>query len=404
MPRFRAAWVLPIASPPIRDGWVTVDRGRIVACGDGVPDDRCETDLGHVAVLPGLVNAHTHLELSYLRGGIAPTDDFVQWIREMVAARGRAPRVDVIQDGVVRAIDEATRCGTVLVGDISNTLASVGPLVDRSFAAVVFHELLGFNAADPRQVVRQAIARMQRLGGDCVRVGLAAHAPYSVSPAVFREIAAALGRGDVAAPCSIHLAESAAESEFIATGGGPWRPLLEDLRAWNPHWMPPGGSSVEYLEALGTFEAPTLVVHAVHVSASDLRRLASRPVTVVTCPRSNRLTGAGTPPIGAFYASGVPVAVGTDSLATVPDLNLFFEIAAVRALAPDVPASMILASATLQGARALGFDTEFGALAPGRRASLLAVRVPSGIDDVEEYLVSGVSPESLSWVADTPRP
>jgi cytosine/adenosine deaminase-related metal-dependent hydrolase len=129
-----------------------------------------------------------------------------------------------------------------------------------------------------------------------------------------------------------------------------------------------------------------------------LRTLAARQVTLVACPRSNVMTGAGTPPIEAFYASGARVAVGTDSLATVPDLNVFSELAALRRLAPNVPASMLLDSATRQGARALGFETDFGTLAPGRRASMLAVQVPAHVGDVEEYLVSGISPELLAWV------
>jgi len=119
----------------------------------------------------------------------------------------------------------------------------------------------------------------------------------------------------------------------------------------------------------------------------------------VTCPRSNRWTGAGTPPIARFYASGVRVALGTDSLASVADLNLFDEMAAVREIAPDVPAGRILRSATLDGAEALGFEGEFGAITPGARAALITVRIPSGVKDVEEYLVSGIQPSDIGWLA-----
>lgn len=400
MTRFRAAWVLPIESPTVRDGWVEVEHDRIVALGESrPPEGGGEVDLGRVALLPGLVNAHTHLELSHLRGEIPATRDFVHWIRTVIDARGRLPDARAILRGVEGGIDESVRCGTALVGDISNTLVTLGPLTRRPMAALVFYELLGFNPPNGRQVVEQALTRIRSLevAGD-VRVGLAAHAPYSVSPDVFQEIAAAQHRGELPGPCSIHLAESDAEVEFVATGGGPWRPLLEDVGAWNPHWHVPGGTPVEYLDRLRSFESGALAVHAVHASASDLQTLAARRVTLVTCPRSNRLTGAGTPPIAAFYASGVPVAIGTDSLATVPDLNVFAELAAVRALAPEVPASMLLDSATRLGAKALGFEAEYGTLAPGRRAALLAVDIPPGVDDVEEYLVSGVPPEALSWV------
>jgi cytosine/adenosine deaminase-related metal-dependent hydrolase len=134
------------------------------------------------------------------------------------------------------------------------------------------------------------------------------------------------------------------------------------------------------------------------MSADDLARLVARGVTLVTCPRSNGHTGAGAPPIAEFYASGVRVAIGTDSLASAPDLNLFAEMATMRALAPSVPAAAILDSATRQGARALGFDADYGTIEAGKRSRLLAVTLPPGVSDVEEYLVSSTYPDEMRWV------
>jgi cytosine/adenosine deaminase-related metal-dependent hydrolase len=136
------------------------------------------------------------------------------------------------------------------------------------------------------------------------------------------------------------------------------------------------------------------------MNGADLRRLAARGATLVTCPRSNRHTGAGTPPLADFYASGVRVAVGTDSLASAPDLNVFAELAAMRAAAPSVPAASMLESATRHGAQALGFDADYGTLEAGKRARLLAVRVAPGVGDVEEYLVSGIRPGQIRWIGD----
>jgi cytosine/adenosine deaminase-related metal-dependent hydrolase len=141
-----------------------------------------------------------------------------------------------------------------------------------------------------------------------------------------------------------------------------------------------------------------LAVHGVQMSTADLKRLASRGATLVTCPRSNGHTGAGAPPLEEFYESGVRVAVGTDSLASAPDLNLFAELATIRALAPSVPPTTLLDSATRQGSRALGFDADFGTIEAGKLARLLAVTVPAGTDDVEEYLVSGISPDQVRWI------
>src|SRR5262249_1275488 len=152
--------------------------------------------------------------------------------------------------------------------------------------------------------------------------------PYSVAPAVLRAIADAVAREGW--PGSIHLAESAEEMEFIRSGTGPWRPLLEDLKVWNPAWTPPGVSPVAYLDGLGFLAAHVIGVHGVQMTDAGAATLAARGATLVPCPRSNESPGAGTPPVAAFYASGVRIAVGTDSLASTPDLNLFAELAAMR--------------------------------------------------------------------------
>jgi cytosine/adenosine deaminase-related metal-dependent hydrolase len=196
----------------------------------------------------------------------------------------------------------------------------------------------------------------------------------------------------------VHLSESSDEVEFIKTGSGQWRSFLEDVGAWNPDWQPHGGSPVEYLDECGFLSAQVLAVHGAQMSATDLARLAAHGTTLVTCPRSNVRTGAGVPPVAEFYRSGVRVAIGTDSLASTPDLSVFAELAEMRRLAPEVPASQLLDSATRQGARALGFEADYGTIEPGKRARLLAVSVPDAVDDVEEYLVSGIQPEQIRWL------
>ncbi len=401
MIRYRARWLVPICEPPIRDGWVVIDRGRIVASGRPAPGGpQPERDLGHVAILPGLVNAHTHLELSYLRDQVSPSSDFVTWIRGVVAARRRRPdpRSDEIMRGVDAAIAESIACGTAIVGDISNTLVTFTPLTRSALAGVVFYELLRFAAADAERVVEQASRQLDTLvPTELVRTSLAAHAPYSVAPLMFRAIRAATRR-DPLAPCAVHLSESEEEVEFIKSGTGAWRTFLGEMNAWDPSWVAPGGSPVQFLEECGFLDARLLAVHGVQMTPADLARLEARGVTLVTCPRSNGHTGAGAPPLEDFYASGVRVAVGTDSLASAPDLNVFAELATMRALAPSIPATALLESATWQGARALGFESDFGTIEPGKRARLLTVAIPPDVGDVEEYLVSGIQPEQIRWL------
>ena len=403
MIRYHARWVLPISGPPIEDGWVAADRGRIAALGRRNHSDGAdEVDLGDVAILPGLVNAHTHLELSHLRDEVSPAPTFVAWIRNVMAARRQRPdpRAAEILDAVDRALDEAEACGTAVIGDISNTLVTFDPLVRSRLAAVVFFELIRFNVADARAFVADAVSQIERLGStERVRASLAAHAPYSVAPLVFRAVREVADR-DAFMPCSVHLSESAEEVEFIRTGGGPWRAVLEELGVWDPNWVPPGGSPVQFLDEAGFLGPNVIAVHGVQMTAEDLERLRVRGTTLVTCPRSNGHTGAGAPPIDEFYEAGVQVAIGTDSLASSPDLNVFAELATLHALAPTVPARHLLDSATRQGARALGFDADYGTIEPGKRARLIAVTVPSDLDDVEEYLVGGVQPSQIRWIGE----
>jgi cytosine/adenosine deaminase-related metal-dependent hydrolase len=317
----------------------------------------------------------------------------------MDARRARPdPEAPEILDAVDRAIADAIASGTAVVGDISNTLVTVPRLMQSPLGAVVFYELIRFNAADPAGLVARARAEIDaRPPNDRVRVSLAAHAPYSVAPALFRAIKAGVS-ADSARPCSVHLSESIDEVEFIAGGTGAWRALLEELGVWDAAWTPPRATPVDYLDALGFLDSRTLAVHGVQMTPQDLAILGARGATLVTCPRSNRHTGAGVPPLEAFYRSGVRVAVGTDSLASAPDLNLFTELAAMRALAPRVPAAALLDSATRQGARALGFEAEYGTMEVGKRARLLAVAIPPGAGDVEECLVSGIGPGQIRWV------
>lgn len=401
MIRYRADWILPISSEAIPNTWIAIDRGRISALGrpnDGGAADM--VDLGRAVVLPGLVNAHTHLELSYLRGLVPSSRRLVDWVRTLMARQREYP--DPADPRILKAaadaIHEARRAGTALVGDVSNTLVTVPLLLEGAMPAVVFYELIKFNAPDPAGLVHRARQQLDALPAHPdVRTTLAPHAPYSVAPLLFRAIREDLDQHPFAAS-TVHLSESAEEMQFIRSGNGPWRELLQDLGAWTDEWRPPGGTPVAYLTDAGFLDRRVLAVHGVQFTPPDMARLAALGATVVSCPRSNRHVGVGSPPLEAFYDSGAGVAFGTDSLASVEDLNVFGDLAEARRIAPAVPARRLLDSATLAGARALGFEGEFGSIEPGKRAALIAVTVPEAIGDVEEYLVGGVAPSAIRWL------
>jgi cytosine/adenosine deaminase-related metal-dependent hydrolase len=402
VPQYRAAWLLPISQPPIRDAWLRTDRGRIIAFGHSRPGDFTaddEIDLGEVAVLPGLVNAHTHLELSWMRGRIPETDDFDGWIRRIIQLKNEAVQHgDKVAAAIEHAIREARSFGTTLVGDITNTFATSRPLKAHGMAGVVFHEVLGFRSEDAARLMQEAIERLQsEPASDLVRHSLAPHAPYSVSPALFGLIRAALQR-DPFACSSVHLGESAAEIEFLKHGTGACRTALEQMGKWDASWVAPHCNPVEYLDRMGLIDDRILIVHGVQFGALELQRLAAKGATIVTCPRGNMRTGAGTPPIEEFFDSGARVAIGTDSLASVPDLNIFSELVEMRRLAPALPARVLLESATINGARALGFEADFGTIDSGKRDTLIAVQLDGYVPSVEEYLVSGVDAAQISWI------
>jgi cytosine/adenosine deaminase-related metal-dependent hydrolase len=396
---FTAAWVLPISAPPIRNGFVTLEGGRITAVGDRVPAD--VASLGNVAILPALVNAHTHLELSYLHGRVPPSTSFNDWVMALMALRRDHPdpTAPAIIEAARHAIGRARASGTGLFGDVSNTLVTVPLLRDAGMPAHVFYELIGFSHPDPADTVREARAAADAAVSDTgsVRVSLAPHAPYSVSSTLFIAI-----RSDLDAHpdsvTSVHLGESAAEVELLRQGSGPARVMLERLGVWTNEWQVPGVSPTEYVAALGFLGADSLVVHGVQFTREDLARVKTAGSPLVSCPRSNTYVGVGAPPLESFYAAGVPVAFGTDSLASVADLNMFAEVAEARRIAPTVSARELLRSATLTGAQALRYDDDYGSIAAGKRAALIAVRVPPDVVDVEEYLVAGIKPDAIAWL------
>ena len=399
--RYRADWLLPISSPPLRDGRVAVVDGRITEIGSSPAVD--EIDLGRAVVMPALVNAHTHLELSYLHGRIPPAPRFAQWVRQVMTTRQQYPDAadPRIVEAARQAIADARAAGTGLFGDVSNTLVTVPLLRDARMPAQVFYELTGFTEQNPAARVSDARARIDATGVDGreLRISIAPHAPYSVSAPLFQAIRADLDRHD-GAVSSVHLGEPADELELLRHGGGEIKAVLQELERWPADWRPPGVSPVRYLVDLGVLDSRMLAVHGVQFDDDDVSLLSARRVTIVSCPRSNVHVGVGSPRLDAFYARNVDVAFGTDSLASVADLNVFAELKEARRLASRVPARRLLESATLAGARALRFDRDFGSIEAGKRAALIAVAVPEGVDDVEEYLLTGILPSQIRWLAD----
>jgi cytosine/adenosine deaminase-related metal-dependent hydrolase len=397
-----APWVVPIVSPPLPDGAVAIDGdGRVVAVGPrreivaawpGLPEER-----GKGALLPGLVNAHTHLELAHVRGEVPGGSGLVAWVGELLGvARPGSPDA---RAAAASAATSAVALGTAAIGDVGNTVAAVAGIGAAGLKGIFFHELVGSREARTGDALadaaRERDAHIAEHGwpADLAYVP-APHAPYSVGPDLFKRIFAAAARTGRAT--SVHVAEGQGELALLLDGEGPWVEILESMGVPRGS-RTPGLRPVPYLASLGAFDGPhpPLLVHMVLAGEED-RALARRhQAPIVLCPRSNLHVAGRLPDVPSMVAEGLDLALGTDSLASAPDLSLWGEMKALAGAFPQVPAATWLRAATATGARALGLGA-LGAITPGKRPGLIDVTVDATRDPVAA-LVRETHPE-LRWV------
>lgn len=395
MKRLRAGWVVPVDAPPIRNGLVVVDRGRVVRFGPdegaGRDQPRGDTlDLGPGVLLPGFVNAHTHLELSHLAGVVGPAP-FVPWVRALIAARaGETP--EQVRGAARLAIAAACTSGTAAVGDVSNGLHHLPDLAASHLRAVVFHELIGWDPERAESSLAWARDRLADLPAELaahgVEVRAAAHAPYSVSPKLLALMAAEGG------PASVHLAESAAETRFLLDGGGEFVEFLAERGLGHVPFAGGARSPVAHADACGILHPGLVIAHGVQTDAADHARLAECGVHVALCPRSNLALGNGLPPLPALIAAGVRICLGTDSLASAPSLDLLAEAVELHRAFPQVPAEFLVHAATVGGATALGL-ADHGRIAKGTRAAFAYVAADGEVGEPFHHALSGASATGL---------
>jgi len=384
-----AHWVLPVSQPPIRDGAVVVDHDRIIDIGPaaevlaGFSGPICDHGAG--AILPGLVNCHVHLEFSALAGMVPPQARWQDWLDAALAGYGGlAP--EEMEAGVIRGIEAVHISGTALAGEVTNTGCSRPYLEKSPLAYHLFYECLGFDLLQPAELEEMFPFFAQAGSINDPRVSAGAHAPYSVSASLFR----AIGKWNDARrrPQTVHLAESRGELEFLNQGDGFFRDLLQRRGRWVADFQPPRVSPGAYLDSLGFLNGATLAVHGVWLDSEDMRRLRRTGAWLVLCPRANRYTGAGTPRVAPLLSAGVNLALGTDSLAGNWDLNLFGEMLWLNRHYPH-QGELWLRLGTLNGARALGRQADFGSLEPGKRAALGFVPLAGDRDFWGELYAAG---------------
>jgi len=391
----------------LRDGGVVMSGGSIaaVAPGDELAmrfPSAIVHDLGSAVVLPGLVNAHVHLELSNHVPG-PPPGRFVDWVMALIrrtAPAGDEPsQAGAVTDAVQAGVDQCLRFGVTTVGDISRLCGLTRPLLRSQPLRVVSYGEVA--AMAQRRVLleeRLGIAADVSQAGPRLRGGISPHAPYSVEPDGYRRCLAVSGERHL--PLATHLAETPDEAAFLREHAGPLRELWEFLGAWDSQVPRFDGGPIRLMHSLGLLDRrDALLAHVNYCDDAEMDLLASvgaGGASVVYCPRTHAYFGHPSHRWREMLARGVNVAVGTDSCASSPDLNLVDDLRLLHRLAPDVPAISLWEMATIRAARAIGMEGEVGSLMPGMAADCVVFPV-EGDEPLVEVLAEEVKPVAV-WV------
>jgi cytosine/adenosine deaminase-related metal-dependent hydrolase len=411
----RARTILPLAQPPIDNGAVAIEGNRITHVGPF-----CEmpasprsviTDLGEAVLLPGLINAHCHLDYTGMAGQIPFAKNFSDWIKAIIALKAAWGYADFAQSWLKGAA-MLLRNGTTTVADIEAVPEMLPEVWSASPLRIIsLIELISVkNRFAAGQIVEAAVHKMTdlerchanvgSLEGPSRTLGLSPHATYSTTAELLQKAAQAAREHHWL--LATHVAESEAEFDMFMHQRGP---LFEWLHGQRGAPDCPRVSPVEYLERCGYLSENLLAVHGNYLGKDDAALLARRKVSVVHCARSHAYFGHRPFAYGELVGAGVNVCLGTDSLASAPDtprqppeLNLFAEMRALARDHPELSAGSILRMATINGAAALGRRGELGQLSPGALADLLVLPFAGIINEVEEAVLAHQGPVRASMI------
>ncbi len=397
---FLSRYLVPVSTPPVEDGAILVDRGRIVGVGTknemtAASPDAAVVDYGDAILAPPLVNAHTHLELTdfprwVAEQGEAPSDSgFVSWVLHVIQVK-RNLDLALFEPSLVRGIDASLAAGTGAVGDILSYFPARYAYRTMPLKGRLYLETLGRDPAIGRKVLSGIgdILKEQRCG--LLSLGIAPHSPYSASGEYLEEIYDLARRRKV--PTTLHLGESRDEVDFLMDSTGPVADQLFPFVGWHNMVPPPARRSpVAYARDRKALVPSSLFAHGVQVDQRDVEMLKQSGAAVALCPRSNARLGVGKAPVALYREAGVPLALGTDSLASNDSLSVWDEIAFARQwFEGELSPAELLAMATVNGARALGLEAEMGTLAEGMGCNFQLLRPPTlpPLGELEEFLCS----------------
>ena len=415
MTRYHARWVVPVSAPPIANGTLVEQGGRIVYVGPRTSaprDDARDVDFGDALLLPGLVNAHCHLELTAMRGFLDGLG-FREWILRLTAARRAVLTPESLLDASRLGVEEGLRAGVTTFADTGDSGTGFDAMIERGVRGVCYREVFG---PDPAQCdgalaeLREKALAMRERETPLVRVGVSPHAPYTVSDALFRATTE-LAR-DLSLPMAIHIAESALESELVVSAEGAF---ADGLRSRGISVAPRARSPIALLESLGVLDLAPLLIHCVRADAADVRAIAKHDCGVAHCPASNAKLAHGIAPLVELRAAGVRVGLGSDSVASNDRMDLLDEARLALLLASArtgrvnaLSAAQALELATLGGARALRMDAETGSLDVGKSADISVFSIGAAgrgpLHDPVAAAVLALAGTPASFVAVAGRP
>jgi len=383
-----ARYVFPVEGPPIPEGRVSIADGRIVRVGPAGEGPGADLDLGNVAITPGFVNAHTHLELVPIaRASAEGPEDEVDWLRRLIEAR-RGGGSGAGREAAGRNVRASVAAGTTLLADITTAGQSWEPVAAAPLRGVVFAELVGLNRLRGLETSAGAFDWLATVRTDDpsakTRPGLSPHAPYSTAGWLYHRAASSK------LPLTTHLAEMPEESELLETRGGRLRRFLEDLGAWDDDWEPIGTRPADYVRRGDLRQADWLIAHGNYIEPEDFWQLRPEAapedhrVAVAYCPRTHARFGHAPHPYRAMLARGIVVCLGTDSLASAPTLGILDEVRALHRIDGSASGELLLTMATLFGAWALRSEAIAGSLKPGKSADLAMVALPDR-DEADPY-------------------
>jgi cytosine/adenosine deaminase-related metal-dependent hydrolase len=382
----RARWVLPVTGPPIENGEIDIQGDRIASVGpaSSLSPSQDVRDFGDAILMPGLVNVHAHLDYTVMRG-LLEDIAFFPWIRELTARKASLDEADWVASATMGAA-EAVAGGVTTLGDCTDSGAALLGAKALGLRGVIYQEVFGIDESQTvEEIVKELHYKVRALrwqaSGTNLRIGMSPHAPYTVRPALFRELAR-YAEEEQLAVC-IHAAESLAESELIRHGSGT---IGEMFQRRGIGWEIPGMSPVAYLNSLGMLNKRTMLVHGTQLSASDRHLVRESQVAWAHCPKSNAKLGNGVASLGLLrsaYADGeARIGLGSDSVASNNTMDLFeemrFAVLMQRARSrryDAMTAREAVEMATMGGARALSLDSQVGSLEPGKQADVIAVRL-----------------------------